>query len=137
VPLEKKYDYLSLANGRKIEVPFNVMIIFSTNMDPRDLVDDAFLRRIKYKIEVGNPTPEQFRALFELMCRIRKVPFDERGFVYLIREWYQKYNRDLRFVHPRDLLSQMKDIADYMGVPCTMSNKELLDRAAGSYFVEL
>lgn len=137
VPLEKKYDYLTLANGRKIEIPFNVMIIFSTNMDPRDLVDDAFLRRIKYKIQVGNPTPEQFRSLFELMCRIRQVPFDERGFVYLIREWYQKHNRDLRFVHPRDLLGQMRDIADYMGVAPTMGNKELLDRAAASYFVEL
>jgi hypothetical protein len=137
VPLEKKYDYLTMANGRKIEIPFNVMIIFSTNMDPRDLVDDAFLRRIKYKIEVGNPTPEQFKALFELMCRVKKVPFDERGFVYLIREWYQKFNRNLRFVHPRDLLSQMTDIAAYMGVAPTMGNKELLDRAAASYFVEL
>lgn len=137
VPLEKKYDFLTLNNGRKIEMPFSVMIIFSTNMDPRDLVDDAFLRRIKYKIEVGNPTPEQFRALFELMCRIRKVPFDERGYAYLLKEWYQKYNRDLRFVHPRDLLSQIKDIADYMGVPPSMGSKELLDRAAASYFVEL
>ncbi len=137
VPLEKKYDYLTMANGRKIEIPFNVMIIFSTNMDPRELVDDAFLRRIKYKIEVGNPTPEQFKALFELMCRVKKVPFDERGFVYLIREWYQKFNRNLRFVHPRDLLSQMTDIATYMGVAPTMGNKELLDRAAASYFVEL
>ncbi len=137
VPLEKKYDYLTLNNGRKIEMPFTVMIIFSTNMDPRDLVDDAFLRRIKYKIEVGNPTQEQFRALFELMCKIRKISFDERGYMYLLKEWYQKYNRDLRFVHPRDLLSQIKDIADYMDIPPSMSHKELLDRAAASYFVEL
>lgn len=137
VPLEKKYDFLTLNNGRKIEMPFSVMIIFSTNMDPRDLVDDAFLRRIKYKIEVGNPTPRQFRDLFELMCRIKKVPFSERGLAYLIKEWYQKYNRDLRFVHPRDLLSQLQDIADYIGVPPTMDNQELIDRAAASYFVEL
>jgi energy-coupling factor transporter ATP-binding protein EcfA2 len=137
VPLEKRYDYLTLANGRKIEIPFNVMIIFSTNMDPRELVDDAFLRRIKYKIEVGNPTPEQFRSLFELMCRLRNVPFNEQGYAYLIREWYQKHNRDLRFVHPRDLISQMRDIADYLGIAPTMGNKELIDRAAASYFVEL
>jgi predicted ATPase with chaperone activity len=137
VPLEKKYDFLTLANGRKIEMPFTVMIIFSTNMDPRDLVDDAFLRRIKYKIEVGNPTAQQFRELFELMCKIKKVPFNEAGYMYLLREWYQKFNRDLRFVHPRDLLSQMKDIADYMDIDCDMKHKELLDRAAASYFVEL
>jgi hypothetical protein len=137
VPLEKKYDYLTLTNGRKIQMPFNVMIIFSTNMDPADLVDDAFLRRIKYKIEVGDPTPEQFRELFELMCKIKKVPFDERGYNYLIKEWYVKFNRAPRFVHPRDLLNQMHDIANYLGVEVTMSTKEVIDRAAESYFVEL
>jgi len=137
VPLEKKYDFLTLANGRKIQMPFNVMIIFSTNMDPADLVDDAFLRRIKYKIEVGDPTPEQFKELFELMCKIKGVPFDERGYNYLIKEWYIKFNRNPRFVHPRDLLNQMKDIANYLGVDTSMGSKELIDRAAASYFVEL
>jgi len=137
VPLEKKYDFLTLANGQKIQMPFNVMIIFSTNLDPSDLVDDAFLRRIKYKIEVGDPTHQQFRELFELMCKIKKVPFDERGYNYLIKEWYVKFNRSPRFVHPRDLLNQMNDIANYMGVENTMSNRELIDRAADSYFVEL
>ena len=137
VPLEKKYDFLTLNNGRKIEVPFNVLIIFSTNLDPADLVDDAFLRRIKYKIMVGNPTPEQYRELFELMCRIRKIEFNEQAYNYLLKQWYERTGRDLRFVHPRDLLSQMKDIAEYMGVPCTMNNKELIDRAAASYFVDL
>ncbi|MAU11281.1 MAG: AAA family ATPase [Anaerolineaceae bacterium] len=137
VPLEKKYDFLTLNNGRKIELPFNVLIIFSTNMDPKDLVDDAFLRRIKYKIEVGNPTLEQYRELFELMCRLKNIPFDRDGMVYLIKEWYRKYNRDLRFVHPRDILSQMEDIAQYLGRPVTMADTDLIDRAAASYFVEL
>lgn len=137
VPLEKKYDFMTMANGRKLELPFNVLIIFSTNMDPAELVDDAFLRRIKYKIEVGNPTLEQYRELFELMCKIKNIPFDQAGLVYLIKEWYRKYNRDLRFVHPRDLLSQMQDIADYLERPVTMSDKDLIDRAAASYFVEL
>jgi len=137
VPLEKKYDFLTLNNGRKIQMPFNVMIIFSTNLDPSDLVDDAFLRRIKYKIEVGNPTPDQFRELFELMCSIKKVPFDEQGYRYLIKEWYLKYNRDPRFVHPRDLLSHIIDIANYLEVSPSMNNRELIDRAASSYFVEL
>lgn len=137
VPLEKKYDFLTLANGQKIQMPFNVMIIFSTNLDPADLVDDAFLRRIKYKIEVGDPTPKQFRELFELMCKIKNVPFDEKGYNYLIKEWYLKFNRAPRFVHPRDLLNQMGDISNYMDVENTMGNRELIDRAADSYFVEL
>ena len=137
VPLEKKYDFLTLANGQKIQMPFNVMIIFSTNLDPADLVDDAFLRRIKYKIEVGDPTPQQFRELFELMCKIKDVPFDEGGYNYLIKKWYVKLNRAPRFVHPRDLLNQMSDISNYMGVDNTMANHELIDRAADSYFVEL
>ncbi len=137
VPLETRIDFLTLNNGRKIGIPFHVLIIFSTNLDPKDLVDEAFLRRIRYKIEVGNPTPEQFREIWKIMCRIKKVPFDEQGLAYLIKEWYVKYDRDLRMVHPRDLLSQLVDIAGYLNMAPTMSNKALLDQAAASYFVEL
>jgi predicted ATPase with chaperone activity len=136
VPLEKGYDYLTLNNGRKIQMPFVVMIVFSTNMDPKDLVDDAFLRRIRHKIEVGNPTYEEFREVFEIMCRIRGIQFDEKGLAYLLKEWYINHDRDLRFVHPRDLLSQLIDIANYLDVPPQLT-KDLIDRAALSYFVEL
>jgi predicted ATPase with chaperone activity len=136
VPLEKGVDFLTLANGRKIEIPFYVMIVFSTNLDPKDLVDEAFLRRIRYKIEIGNPTFEQFREIFKIMCRIMKVPYDEQGLAYLLKEWYINRDRDLRNVHPRDILSQLKDIASYREEPPTMS-KELLDAACESYFVEL
>lgn len=136
VPLEKNYDFLTLNNGRKIQMPFAVMIVFSTNMDPKDLVDDAFLRRIRHKIEVGNPTFEQFRQIFEIMCRIKGVPFDEKGLAYLLKEWYINHDRDLRFVHPRDLLTQLIDIAAYLDQPPRLT-KELIDRAAASYFVEL
>ena len=137
VPLEKGVDFLTLNNGRKIEIPFYVMIIFSTNLDPKDLVDEAFLRRIRHKIEVGNPTFDQFRQIFEIMCRIKKVPFDEKGLAYLLKKWYINHDRDLRMVHPRDLLSQLIDIASYLDVPPTMSNMDLIDQAAASYFVEL
>ncbi len=136
VPLEKGVDFLTLANGRKIEVPFQVMIVFSTNMDPKDLVDDAFLRRIRYKIEVGNPTFEQYRDLFKIMCKVKGIPYDEQGLAYLLREWYINADRDLRFVHPRDLLTQLIDIANYLDVPARLT-KDLIDRAAASYFVEL
>ena len=136
VPLEKGVDFLTLNNGRKIELPFHVLIVFSTNLDPKDLVDEAFLRRIRYKIEVGNPTFDQFREIFMLMCRLLKVPYDEQGLAYLINEWYLKQDRDMRFVHPRDILSQLIDIATYLNRPPTLT-KDLIDRACESYFVEL
>ncbi|GAB4518647.1 MAG: AAA family ATPase [Anaerolineae bacterium] len=137
VPLETGVDFLTLNNGRKFSIPFFVMTIFSTNLDPKDLVDEAFLRRIRHKIEVGNPTIQQFREIFEIMCRIKNVPFSEDGLKYLIKEWYIKHDRDMRMVHPRDILSQMQDIAGYLDVPADMGNRELIDRAAASYFVEL
>lgn len=136
VPLETGVDFLTLNNGRKIAIPFYVMTIFSTNLDPKDLVDEAFLRRIRHKIEVGNPTFEEFREIFKIMCRIKKVSYDEQGLAYLLKEWYINHDRDLRMVHPRDLLSQLIDIAGYLDVPPTLS-KELIDAAAASYFVEL
>jgi predicted ATPase with chaperone activity len=136
VPLEKAYDFLTLNNGRKIQMPFSVMIVFSTNMDPKDLVDDAFLRRIRHKIEVGNPTYEQFREIFEIVCRLKQVPFDEKGLAYLLKKWYIDMDRDLRFVHPRDLLTQLIDIAAYLDRTPRLE-RDLLDRAAASYFVEL
>jgi predicted ATPase with chaperone activity len=136
VPLEKRVDFLTLATGRKIEVPFYVLIVFSTNLEPRDLVDEAFLRRIRHKIEVGDPTYEQFREIFKLYCDQKRIPYDEQGLAYLIQEWYIKKNRNLRAVHPRDLLDQLIDIARYLDRPPLLT-KDLLDRAAESYFVEL
>jgi len=137
VPLEKRIDYLTLNNGRKIGVPFNVLVIFSTNLDPKDLVDEAFLRRIRHKIEIGDPTFEEFRQIFQIMCRIKKIPYEEEGLKYLIKEWFIKYDRDMRMVHPRDILAQLIDIAGYLDITPTMGNTDLLDRAASSYFVEL
>ncbi|NWF68181.1 MAG: ATP-binding protein [Chloroflexi bacterium] len=141
VPLEKAVDFLTLNNGRKIEMPFFVMIVFSTNLEPKHLVDDAFLRRIRYKIEVGNPSADQFREIFKIMCRIKGVPYDDQGLAYLLKEWYLNKEkegrfRDMRMVHPRDLISQLLDIAAYLEVSPTLS-KDLLDRAAASYFVKL
>lgn len=136
VPLEKRVDFLTLANGRKIEVPFDVLIVFSTNLEPRDLVDEAFLRRIRHKIEIIDPTYEEFREIFIRVAKARGLPYDDKMLAYLLQEWYIKRNRSLRSVHPRDLIDQMKDIAAYLGVPFEMS-QDLLDRACEAYFVEL
>ena len=136
VPLEKKVDYLALQTGKKLEVPFDVLIVFSTNLSPKDLVDDAFLRRIRHKIEVGNPTPDEYREIFKLVCRARQIPYSDDGLRYLIQEHYMKVRRDLRACHPRDLCDQILDEAKYRGLNPAMS-KDLIDRACEAYFVNL
>ncbi|MCX7827169.1 MAG: ATP-binding protein, partial [Verrucomicrobiae bacterium] len=136
VPLEKRVDFLPLLRGKKVEFPFDVLIVFSTNIAPTELVDEAFLRRIRHKIRVGDPTPQQFRQIFMQVCRARNVPFDEGGYDYLLREHYQKPRRPLRAVHPRDLVDQIVDIANYLKVPPALK-PELIDRACRSYFVDL
>lgn len=136
VPLEKGVDFLTLATGRKIEVPFFVLIVFSTNLDPRDLVDEAFLRRIRHKIEIGDPTYDQFREIFRRVCAARGIRYDEQGLAYLLKEWYINHDRALRSVHPRDIISQLLDIATYLNRPPALT-KDLIDRACASYFVKL
>jgi predicted ATPase with chaperone activity len=136
VPLEKRYDFLTLRTGKKIEVPFDQLIIFSTNLAPRDLVDEAFLRRIQNKIEVRNPTFEEYREILRRNCEEFRVPFSDEGAVYLLKEHYIKAKRELRSCQPRDLLKQLIGIAAYQGVLPTLS-KELLDQSVQTYFVEL
>jgi MoxR-like ATPase len=133
VPLEKRYDYLSLFSGKKIQVPFDQLVIFSTNLEPKNLVDDAFLRRIPYKIEVQNPTEEAFRKLFEIMCRVIKIPYRADMVEYLIQKHYKPMGRPFRNCHPRDLLLQVRSLCYYNGV--TMELKpEYLDFAVENYF---
>lgn len=136
VPMEKQIDFLALHTGRKIEVPFAVLIVFSTNLPPKDLVDEAFLRRIRHKIEVGSPSFETYREIFKRICQKRNIPYDEQAVVYLLQEYYVKKNRKLRANHPRDLIEQLTDIAEFLGVEPRLT-KDLLDRAAESYFVDL
>jgi predicted ATPase with chaperone activity len=136
VPMEKQIDFLALHTGRKIEVPFEVLIVFSTNLPPRDLVDEAFLRRIRHKIEVKSPSFDAYRAIFQAVCERRGIQYEEQAVRYLLQEYYVKKNHKLRANHPRDLLDQVQDIADYLGVKPQLT-KELIDRAADSYFVEL
>jgi predicted ATPase with chaperone activity len=136
VPLEKKVDYLALQTGKKLQIPFDVLIVFSTNLSPKDLVDDAFLRRIRHKIEVPNPSPDEFRQIFQIVCKAKKIPYSDEGLRYLIQEHYFKVRRDLRACHPRDLCDQILDEAKYRSTTPAMT-KELLDRACEAYFVKL
>ena len=134
VPLEKKYDYLNTVNGTKIEVPFDQILIFSTNLDPHQLADEAFLRRIKFKIEIRDPDEAQFRAIWTLVCRAKRVEFDERGVDYLIAKWYKPTNRPFRMCQPRDILDQMTSIAKYNMERVNFS-PDLIDAACATYFI--
>jgi predicted ATPase with chaperone activity len=136
VPLENRVDYLTLHNGRKVEVPFDVLIVFSTNLPPKDLVDEAFLRRLRHKIEIGDPSYQEYREIFKRVADAKKVQYNDQGLAYLLQEWYIKRNRKLRASHPRDLCDQILDISSYLSVPPVM-NREMIDRAALAYFVEL
>jgi hypothetical protein len=134
VPLEKKYDYLSTVQGTKIEVPFDQVLIFSTNLDPNQLADEAFLRRIKFKIEIRDPSEEQYRAIWELVCRQRRIEFDPSGLDYLIHKWYYPTKRPFRMCQPRDLLDQMTSIAKYNMERVNFS-PDLIDAACITYFI--
>jgi SpoVK/Ycf46/Vps4 family AAA+-type ATPase len=136
VPLENRIDYLTLHTGRKIEIPFDVLVVFSTNLPPKDLVDEAFLRRLRHKIEIGDPSYEEYRDIFKQVATAKGVTYSDQGLAHLLQEWYIKKDRRLRASHPRDLCDQIIDFARYFGKEAVMS-PELLDRAAESYFVEL
>jgi SpoVK/Ycf46/Vps4 family AAA+-type ATPase len=127
---------LTLRTGRKIEIPFDVLIVFSTNLAPKDLVDEAFLRRIRHKIEIGDPSFDEYREIFRHVCEHKNVPYDEKALGYLLQEYYIKRRAKLRAVHPRDLVDQLIDIAKYMNVEPRLT-KELIDRACRAYFVEI
>lgn len=136
VPLESRIDYLALHTGRKIEIPFDVLVIFSTNLPPKELVDEAFLRRLRHKVYIGDPSFEEYREIFKRVASSKGVAYSDQGLAYLLQEWYIKPDRKLRASHPRDLCDQLLDISRYLSVEPAMST-ELLDRAAESYFVDL
>ncbi len=136
VPLEKRYDFLALANGKKIQVPFDQLIIFSTNLEPKQLVDDAFLRRIPYKINVPDPTEAEYTALMRIMTDKFGIAFNEAALSHLIETHYRKCNRSLRCCHPRDLLQQIINRAKYRKEPPVMT-VEAFDAACSNYFTLL
>jgi hypothetical protein len=134
VPLEKRYDYLTTVTGIKIEVPFDQLLIFSTNLDPQQLADEAFLRRIKFKIEIKDPGDAQWRKIWQLVCRGRNIKYDDCAIDYLVEKWYKPFNRPFRMCHPRDLLDQMINIAKYNIEKPTL-NPDLIDAGCTTYFV--
>jgi len=135
VPLEKRYDFQKLPSGKKIQVPFEQLVIFSTNLEPRELVDEAFLRRIPYKIHVADPTPEQFRSIFESAAPMLGLPASPDAFERLV-EQYKTTGRPMRACHPRDLMLQARSYCMYHKLPVELT-EESLTFALENYFAVL
>ncbi|TWU48712.1 hypothetical protein Poly51_46140 [Rubripirellula tenax] len=135
VPLENSCDYLTLPTGKKIQIPFEQLIIFSTNIDPASLVDEAFLRRVPYKIFVDDPTKEEFTQLMSDVGKKMGFPDTPQAASHLLR-FYAESNRNIRRCHPRDLLLQVANFCKYRKLPFAI-RPEYLDQACRSYFSQL
>ena len=133
VPLEKRYDFLSVPCGKRIQVPFDQIMIFSTNLEPRDLVDAAFLRRIPYKIPVPDPSLDEFHKLFALVANQLGLVYDKRAVDYLISKHYLPVKRPLRACQPRDILLQVKYFCQFQGQQFRLT-PEAIDFACENYF---
>jgi hypothetical protein len=135
VPLESRVDYLTLHTGKKFQVPFDVLAVFATNLKPASLADEAFLRRIPYKISIEDPSIDQFTRIFELNCKKRDLRFHQVMVAYLQRRHYGPMRRPLRACHPRDLLEHVTAMCRYRGIEPVIT-RELLDAACSAYFVD-
>ncbi len=134
VPLESGFDFLRLRTGQTMQMPFRQLIVFSTNLDPNELVDGAFLRRIQMKVQIESPDEALFQRIFLTMCQKMQVPPDKESYMHLLQEWYIKPKRTLQSVHPRDLLKIVRSLCEYDQKPVRLS-PQLIDDACHSYFV--
>ncbi len=135
VPLETGVDYLRLRTGQTMEIPFRQLIVFSTNLDPLDLADEAFLRRIQIKVLVDGPDKNMYYQIFKVMCDAMGVEFNRDAFIHLLEKWYGQSGRELQACHPRDILKIIKAMCEFEELPFHLSI-EKIDAACGVYFVE-
>jgi energy-coupling factor transporter ATP-binding protein EcfA2 len=136
VPLERRTDFLSFHTGMKIEIPFDQLVVFSTNLEPRTLVDEAFLRRIRYKIKIGHPELDEYREIFQRVCNSNSIDFNNDVFNHLIEAYYHQNNVKLSSCHCRDIIEHIIDNARYHGAKPELTNKTI-SAAWNSYFVEM
>jgi predicted ATPase with chaperone activity len=134
VPLERGLDNLSLRNGARFQTPFDVIPLFVTNKKPSDLVDEGFLRRIRYKVEIPSPTPELFYSIMEKECNRNGVKYDQKAAEYLYSEHFEKQGREIRGCQPRDIVEAIAAAARYQGTDRALT-KETIDEACTDYFV--
>lgn len=132
IPLDQRADYLTLHTGMKFEIPFDQLVIFATNMPPKKLVDEAFLRRLRYKVKIDHPTMNQFHKIFQNICYSNQLEYNPKAFQYLITK-YKDYNIKINGCHPRDLIDHIIDEANYLGKPPEMTRASI-DTAWDNYF---
>ncbi len=136
VPLDRRIDFLTLHTGMKFAIPFDTLVVFSTNIEPTQLADEAFLRRIRYKIKIDYPTEEAFERIFRLVCEKCGILFNKKAYDYLIDHYYRRLNVRFNACHPRDLVELILEEASYHGHPPELT-RESLAFAWESYFVKL
>ncbi|MCH8813606.1 MAG: ATP-binding protein [Chloroflexi bacterium] len=135
VPMEQGVDHLFLHSGDTVEVPFETLLIFSTNIPPGKLGDEAFFRRIRHKVQVPDPSEEEFLEILQRVCKERDVPYSDEGARYLMDVYYHKTGRSYRGCHPRDLIDLLSDITRFYGEKPALT-PEWIDLASSSYFVD-
>jgi len=134
--LDRQLDFMSLHTGMKFEIPFDQLVIFATNLEPKTLVDEAFLRRIRYKIKIDHPNEIEFQEIFRRVCRTHAIPFRDDMFTYLLEHWYRRFDRPLNACHPRDLVNHVVDMSRYHGITPELT-RDNLDMACENYFIDV
>jgi predicted ATPase with chaperone activity len=135
MPLENGVDFLRLRTGQTLVIPFRALIIFCTNLDPFNLADEAFFRRIQMKVGIFNPDEANYKKIFKNVCQRLGITFEINSYEHLIDRWYRKDNRPFQAVHPRDLLTIVCALCNYVGKPVYL-NSDLIDEACEIYFVK-
>lgn len=135
VPLDRRMDFMTMHTGMMFVIPFDMLVVFATNLEPKELVDEAFLRRIRYKIKIEQPSLEEYEAIFKMVCKANQIPFNSETFDYLLENYYKKYNVNFNACHPRDIIDHIIDNARYYNHSPQMT-KEGIDIAWQNYFVD-
>jgi hypothetical protein len=135
IPMENRRDFLCLHTGQKFVIPFDQLLIFSTNLEPETLVDTAFLRRLRHKIKLNHINRDQFQAIFRIVCKNYQVEFNEEAVNHLLEEHYDPIERPMDACHPRDLVEQIIDISKFLGTTPELT-RETINQACKTYFVD-
>jgi len=135
INLDRQIDFMSMHTGMKFEIPFDQLVIFATNLEPKTLVDEAFLRRIRYKIKIDPPTESEFMEIFRRVCRMNGLAFREEVYQHLVEHWYRRHNIHFSACHPRDLVDHITDLARFYNETPEMT-RDTIDHACENYFVE-
>jgi energy-coupling factor transporter ATP-binding protein EcfA2 len=136
VPLEKRLDFMTLHTGMKFDIPFDQLVIFSTNIEPKKLVDEAFLRRIRYKIKIDHPSEKEYKEIFMKVCSSNAIEFNPSVYDYLLTNYYKRLDVKLNACHPRDIVDHIIDDAHYYNHAPELS-REGIDIAWRNYFVDM